>query len=459
VVPDRSRASSTPGVSLNGGRLAGDTGHARWRLRALALASVGALVALGGALAPLAPAQQSQEQEISLLFVQTANRGTMKPIPGPTPRFNLRLRGVSPQVVWFSDRPARQSGHIRAPEFTRAWAGFGFVDVPPNAALTLLHAGDRQDTVVMELGGPHYRKKKNAIRYSARLLDEATGNLSHLNSDLDPRVNRRFRSPSLFIDDATARVVGTCRIAPFTRCSEADLSGADLTLEDLHGASLFGADMRETTLWGTNLSGAYLVSAVLVRAVGGAYLRDANIGLANLNGAKLPVSQFQDASLVGASMIGADLSSSKLGRAQLGFANLSGGNLTGSDLSSANVDNTNLSGATLRDTGLSDATLRQVDLTGANLIRAILIRAILTGANLSDANLTRANLRLATLRETNLSSADLTGANLTGANLTGANLTGANLTGANLTGANLTGAGLCDTRMPNGNTNSRDCPD
>jgi len=55
------------------------------------------------------------------------------------------------------------------------------------------------------LGRPHFRKKKNTIRYSARILDEATGNLSHLESDRDPRVRRRFRAPSLFIDDATGR--------------------------------------------------------------------------------------------------------------------------------------------------------------------------------------------------------------------------------------------------------------
>ena len=89
MIRDRSRESSTHDASLNGGRLAGDTGHARWRLRALALASVGALVAL----APTASAQeQPQEQEIGLLFAQTATRGTMKPIEGPTPRFNLKLR-------------------------------------------------------------------------------------------------------------------------------------------------------------------------------------------------------------------------------------------------------------------------------------------------------------------------------------------------------------------------------
>ena len=131
MIGDRSRESSTRDASLSGGRLAGDTGHARWRLRALALASVGALVALGGALAPPAPAQQPQEQEISLLFAQTANRGTMKPIKGPTPRFNLKLFGVNPQVVWFSDRPARQSGQIAVPDSRARGRASGSSRIPP----------------------------------------------------------------------------------------------------------------------------------------------------------------------------------------------------------------------------------------------------------------------------------------------------------------------------------------
>jgi hypothetical protein len=173
--------------------------------------------ALGAQTAP------AQEQEIGLLFAQTANRGTMKPIKGPTPRFNLRLYGVNPQVVWFADRPARQSGQIAVPDFTRAWPGLGFVDDPPNAALTLLEAGNRHDTVVMELGRPDFKPKKNRVRYSAQLLDEATGNLSYLNSDLDPRTKRHFGTASLFIDDAAASVIGRCWIQPSTRCPGQDL--------------------------------------------------------------------------------------------------------------------------------------------------------------------------------------------------------------------------------------------
>jgi uncharacterized protein YjbI with pentapeptide repeats len=400
VVQDGSGQSLSQGGPLNSGRLAGREARAGRRLRALSLASLGALLAVGVALAPVAPAQeQPQEQEIGLLFAQTANRGTMKPIPGPTPRFNLRLRGVNSQVVWFQDRPGRSSGHIPVPEFTRAWAGFGFVEVPPNAALTLLHAGDRQDTVVMELGQPHFKKKKSRIRYSAQLLDEATGNLSHLNSDLDPRVNRRFRAPSLFIDDAAGWVVNGCVIQPYTtKCPKAVLSGANLT---------------EANLTEANLSGANLSGAILRRA----FLREAN--------------------LAGADLTGANLNSALLVKANLRLADLSGADLSGADRSAVNAFQANLSGAVLSGANLTDAGLREANLTGADL----------SGANLTDAN----------LRFANLVGAVLTRANLSRANLGGVDLGRANLSGANLSGANLTDALFCRTTMPDGSINNRDC--
>lgn len=312
---------------------------------ATALAAVCVVAASGGGVAgagagSVAGAQEPQEQEIALLFAQTANRGTMKPIQGHTPRFNLKLRGVNSQVVWFSDRPARQSGHISVREFNRSWAGFGFVEDPPNAALTLLRAGDSQDTVVMELGRPHFNKKKEEIRYSARLLDEATGNLSHLSSDLDSRVNRRFRSPSLFIDDATGRVVNGCLIQPNTQCYGADLSGADLS-----GADLTLARLAFARLTRANLSDARLVIAGLSNTdLRGAVLTRADVRGANLSGSNLS----------GANLVDADLSGGPLGvaGAELEAANLEGADLEGADLSRADLSRADLSAANLRHADL-----------------------------------------------------------------------------------------------------------
>jgi hypothetical protein len=187
---------------------------------ALATALSGVLLVL--ALAPAALAQEPsppEEQEIGRLFTQTAKRGALKPAKGK-PRFTLRLRGVAPQVVWFDDRPGRQTGQIPVGGFVRSWAALGFDEVPPNAALTLLDAEDHEDTVVLKLGNPRYERKTRTVRYPARVLDEATGNLSHLEPHRDERVPRRFRAASLFIDDGGYGLPPGCQPGqPYIKCT------------------------------------------------------------------------------------------------------------------------------------------------------------------------------------------------------------------------------------------------
>jgi hypothetical protein len=122
--------------------------------------------------------------------------------------------------VWFDDRPERETGQIPVGRFVRRWAGFGFEEVPPNAALTLLDAPDHQDTVVLELGNPRYSPKTRTVRYPARILDEATGNLSHLEPKRDRGVPRHFRAGSLFIDDAGYGLPAGCQPGlPYITCT------------------------------------------------------------------------------------------------------------------------------------------------------------------------------------------------------------------------------------------------
>jgi hypothetical protein len=124
---------------------------------------------------------------------------------------------------------------------------------------------------------------------------------------------------------------------------------------------------------------------------------------------------------------------------------------------------------------LRGADLRGADLHDAKLDRADLTKADLSGAKMSDANLSRADLHWADLRNADLHGAALSGAYLSGADLREADLRGANLTKADLREANLRGANLrkavlseakleladakfCNTTMPDGTVNNRDCP-
>ena len=116
------------------------------------------------------------------------------------------------------------------------------------------------------------------------------------------------------------------------------------------------------------------------------------------------------------------------------------------------ADNVNLAAAPLAKAYLVGVKLPNAILTGAGLSTAVL-----AGADLSRANLTQADLSGADLSLANLSRANLNEVNLRGANLSWTNLTQAYLRNANLTDANLENAKFCETTMPTGTLNNREC--
>jgi len=77
----------------------------------------------------------------SYLFVLSATSGSLK---GDT----LTLNGV-PNVIYFSDRPARIAGHMSASKFVEMWDN-SFKADPPNATLSVL-TKEGAENVVVEL--------------------------------------------------------------------------------------------------------------------------------------------------------------------------------------------------------------------------------------------------------------------------------------------------------------------
>jgi hypothetical protein len=301
-----------------------------------------ATLAISLAAAATASAQGPDQQEVGLLFTQTAPSGTLKPVEGAGPdRRTLVLEDVSGQVVWFTDRPARQSGHLPLSGFVSEWPGFGFTEDPPNAALSVLDAPSSKDTVILTLGQPRYRAKRNRLRYPARLEDEATGNLSHLESSRDRRVPRNFAEASLFVDDALAPVSGDCVAHPYAQCPGADLHGVDF-----HSANLFSANLSDA-----NLSGALLFGAYLARA----NLSNANVSNANLFGADLSRTDLSGADLTGADLSRVKLSTTNLSGAVLVRANLYYADLTGADLSRTNISGARLCRTTMPNGSINDS--------------------------------------------------------------------------------------------------------
>ena len=97
----------------------------------------------------------------SYLFVLSGTSGTLN---GDT----LTINGV-PNVIYFSDRPARKAGHTSLEKFVELWEkeSDSFKTDPPNATLSVLKKDGAQN-VIVELQGAE--QKNGSVVFKYRLL-------------------------------------------------------------------------------------------------------------------------------------------------------------------------------------------------------------------------------------------------------------------------------------------------
>lgn len=134
--------------------------------------------------APPARAAKSGDELISdlrLLFVQSAHAGSFDGT-------RLTLDGVG-ATLFFSDRPARVSGHLETAKYLGAW-GEGpdsFAADPPNATLSILDGGEQENAVV-ELSDP--KQSGGSVSYAVKVVEG--------------KIPAKFGPASLFIDHGHA---------------------------------------------------------------------------------------------------------------------------------------------------------------------------------------------------------------------------------------------------------------
>jgi hypothetical protein len=111
------------------------------------------------------------------LFVISGTSGSLK---GDT----LTLNGV-PNVIYFSDRPARKAGHLSLEKFVESWnkGSDSFKADPPNATLSILGKVDEMN-VVVELKS--VEQKNGSVVFRVAVLE-----------GMSPE---SFKMSSLFID-------------------------------------------------------------------------------------------------------------------------------------------------------------------------------------------------------------------------------------------------------------------
>jgi len=104
------------------------------------------------ALCGLPLARAADQPKPQLMFVQTADDFRAD---GKT----LRLINVSPQTIYFSDRPVRIAGHITMANYLKEWTAAAGADNfskdPPNATLSVYEPGKKENALtVVEITRP-----------------------------------------------------------------------------------------------------------------------------------------------------------------------------------------------------------------------------------------------------------------------------------------------------------------
>ena len=86
------------------------------------------------------------DEKVQLMFVQSAE--SLK-----ADDKTLRLVHVSPQTIWFTDRPVRKAGHVTMANYMKEWTAAAgkdnFSKDPPNATLSVYEAGQAENTLTV----------------------------------------------------------------------------------------------------------------------------------------------------------------------------------------------------------------------------------------------------------------------------------------------------------------------
>lgn len=103
--------------------------------------------------------------KMDVLYVQNAKSVTLD-------KGKLVLRGVNPNTVCFTDRPARLAGHLPTSSFVPLWSQGkdSFLKDPPNATLSVF-SGNKVSDVVVEISNPVL--SGNNLTYNAKVLEGA----------------------------------------------------------------------------------------------------------------------------------------------------------------------------------------------------------------------------------------------------------------------------------------------
>jgi uncharacterized protein YjbI with pentapeptide repeats len=409
-------------------------------------AGIVCLLALALVITSASGARKSgKEQKISILYALSAGSGTLAQKNGKGALYELTLKHLDRNVVWFSDRPARRSGAFPNRVLAEAWRGFGFAADPPNAALVYSDkSGQRGRTVIVELSHPRFAKGK--LSFAARVLDpdgvKAPDLAAHA-AAADRAPASELSEATLFIDDTQAPVKDTCVFQPATVCENANLRVPlgfefDLYRADFSGTSFYKAIFSDSEFREANLRGAQLTESEL---------DGDNFERADLTGANLtrtiiepPRESGRETEFLYANLTDANLSIAFIFNAEFSYSTLQSINLENAELTAVELNST-----LMREANFAAATLTHVNLNSTEMV----------GSNLRDATLNAIRLRSGNIADSTVTDAHLTNVDFTNSDVQDVDFSGSVLNEvdfreARIDGSIFAGASLCKVTMPEG---------
>ncbi|HSO95841.1 MAG TPA: hypothetical protein VLV81_07345 [Acidimicrobiia bacterium] len=184
----------------------------RVRIQLLAVATV-TVFALGSAPtvagAKLPPPRKNHQQQASALFVVNASGGTATSPTGST--FTLDLSGVNPDAVFFTDRPARDTGVLGVDRMLQVLRDGQ--RTPPNGVVDVSGGQQGPFAVAVELTNPSYDQSSHTLHYQAHTLKKTKGTrLTHYDRRLDTQLPGQFGRAALFIDTSPFGSTNFCGV-------------------------------------------------------------------------------------------------------------------------------------------------------------------------------------------------------------------------------------------------------
>jgi len=116
--------------------------------------------------------QTKNKKPTELLFVLVAGKGAINKSP-KSKHYVLTLKDVTPEVIYFTDRPDRYTNKISLQKFLDLWKTGSFKKSPPNAAMQAVRlyldhkpSDKRSVNYVVELTNPQYDAKTKQVKFN-----------------------------------------------------------------------------------------------------------------------------------------------------------------------------------------------------------------------------------------------------------------------------------------------------